>query len=93
MGQSDKDFITRIQVSQLITLDPSEDYYAQVFGSAGIPAAAAHTRGRRRENALQKMAAQVERIVSNAKAREHEKGSQGPFNFRINPSPELTLRI
>ncbi|KAG9097677.1 hypothetical protein FRC07_010751, partial [Ceratobasidium sp. 392] len=77
MSQSDKDFITRIQVSQLITLDPSEDYYAQVFGSAGIPAAAAHTRGRRRENALQKMAAQVERIVSNAKAREQEKGSQG----------------
>ncbi|KAG8744199.1 hypothetical protein FRC10_010665 [Ceratobasidium sp. 414] len=77
MSQSDKDFITRIQVSQLITLDPSEDYYAQVFGSAGIPAAAAHTRGRRRENALQKMAAQVERIVSNAKARELEKGSQG----------------
>ncbi|QRV74092.1 topoisomerase II-associated protein PAT1 [Ceratobasidium sp. AG-Ba] len=77
MSQSDKDFITRIQVSQLVTLDPSEDFYAQAFGSSGIPAAAAHTRGRRRENALQKMAAQVERIVSNAKAREQEKGSQG----------------
>lgn len=85
MSQSDKDFITRIQVSQLVTLDPSEDFYAQAFGSSGIPAAAAHTRGRRRENALQKMAAQVERIVSNAKAREQEKGSQGSPKSRIDP--------
>ena len=33
MTQSDKDFITRIQVSQLVTQDPfSDDFYAQVFG-------------------------------------------------------------
>lgn len=32
MTQSDKDFITRIQVSQLVTQDPfSDDFYAQVF--------------------------------------------------------------
>src|ERR1700760_70721 len=34
MTQSDKDFITRIQVSQLVTQDPySEDFYAQVYSS------------------------------------------------------------
>ena len=34
MTQSDKDFITRIQVSQLVTSDPyTEDFYAQVYGS------------------------------------------------------------
>ena len=34
MTQSDKDFITRIQVSQLVTQDPyADDYYAQVFTS------------------------------------------------------------
>ncbi|CAE7054301.1 unnamed protein product [Rhizoctonia solani] len=76
MSQSDKDFITRIQVSQLVTQDPSEDFYASLLGSSGIAAAASHTRGRRRENALQKMATQVERIVNNAKARELEKGTQ-----------------
>lgn len=88
MTQSDKDFITRIQVSQLYSLDPSEDFYAHAFGAAAIPAAAAHARGRRRENALQKMAAQVERIVSNAKAREQEKGSQGTLKPSLT-SPTL----
>lgn len=34
MTQSDKDFITRIQLSQLVTEDPySEDFYAQVYSS------------------------------------------------------------
>jgi len=34
MTQSDKDFITRIQVSQLVTSDPyAEDFYAQVYGA------------------------------------------------------------
>jgi DNA topoisomerase 2-associated protein PAT1 len=84
MSQSDKDFITRIQVSQLVTLDPSEDFYANSLGSSGIAAAASHTRGRRRENALAKMATQVERIVNNAKARELEKGAQSMFRLRAN---------
>ena len=96
MTQSDKDFITRIQVSQLVTQDPyADDFYAQVygailrsrmgiatsedrvlrFGSGGgvglglgqkIPAG-------RRQSALQRMEAQVERIVSNARLREKEK--------------------
>ncbi|KAF7309684.1 PAT1 domain-containing protein [Mycena indigotica] len=34
MTQSDKDFITRIQVSQLVTPDPyADDFYAQVYGA------------------------------------------------------------
>ncbi|KAF8636407.1 hypothetical protein AX17_003589 [Amanita inopinata Kibby_2008] len=34
MTQSDKDFITRIQVSQLVTQEPyADDFYAQVYGA------------------------------------------------------------
>jgi DNA topoisomerase 2-associated protein PAT1 len=34
MTRSDKDFITRIQVSQLVTQDPyADDFYAQVYGA------------------------------------------------------------
>lgn len=34
MGNSDKDFITRIQLSQLVTADPyASDFYAQVFSA------------------------------------------------------------
>ena len=95
MTQSDKDFITRIQVSQLVTSDPyTEDYYAQVFvstmfgldsdervlkfGSGEGVGLGLGTRGAgRRPNALQRMEAQVERIVNNARQREREKGLHG----------------
>jgi DNA topoisomerase 2-associated protein PAT1 len=98
MTQSDKDFITRIQVSQLVTQDPyAEDYYAQVYtsnvrsrlginpheehvmkfgASGGVGLGLNQKPGGRRANALQKMEAQVERIVQNARLREKEKGSQ-----------------
>ncbi|KAH7919056.1 hypothetical protein BV22DRAFT_1041258 [Leucogyrophana mollusca] len=96
MTQSDKDFITRIQVSQLVTQDPyAEDFYAQVYGailrsrmglqsqdervlkfgaSGGVGLGLAQKGGGRRQSAMQKMEAQVERIVSNARLREKEKG-------------------
>ncbi|KAF9078073.1 topoisomerase II-associated protein PAT1 [Rhodocollybia butyracea] len=96
MTQSDKDFITRIQVSQLVSQDPyADDFYAQVygaivrsrmglsaddervlkFGSSGGVALGAPTKGgNRRPNAMQRMQQQVERIVSNARKREEEKG-------------------
>lgn len=99
MTQSDKDFITRIQVSQLVTQDPyAEDFYAQVYGAIlrsrlGLQPGADSERvlkfgsgggvglgmpgqktGGRRPSAMQKMEAQVERIVSNARMREREKG-------------------
>ena len=96
MTQSDKDFITRIQVSQLVTQDPyAEDFYAQVYGAimrsrmglqvqdervlkfgsgGGVGLGVGQRGGTRRPNAMQRMEAQVERIVSNAKIREKEKG-------------------
>ncbi|KAF8316541.1 hypothetical protein DL93DRAFT_2077752 [Clavulina sp. PMI_390] len=98
MTQSDKDFITRIQVSQLVTQDPyTEDFYAQVFGAINQTRMDNHNpraptnpnnvlsfgdgggigvlkvgerRSGRRENALNRMQNQIERIVSNAKKRE-----------------------
>ncbi|TFK32809.1 topoisomerase II-associated protein PAT1 [Crucibulum laeve] len=96
MTQSDKDFITRIQVSQLVTQDPyADDFYAQVYGAilrsrmglqsqdervikfgsgGGIGLGLAQKGGNRRPNAMQRMEQQVERIVSNARKREEEKG-------------------
>lgn len=96
MTQSDKDFITRIQVSQLVTQDPySDDFYAQAYGAImrsrmGLPGAdervlkfgsgggiglgVAPKGSHRRQSAMQKMEQQVERIVSNARRREEEKG-------------------
>ncbi|EIW79273.1 hypothetical protein CONPUDRAFT_59162 [Coniophora puteana RWD-64-598 SS2] len=96
MTRSDKDFITRIQVSQLVTQDPyAEDFYAQVYGaiirsrmglqsedervlkfgaSGGVGLGLSQKAGGRRQSAMQKMEAQVERIVSNARVREKEKG-------------------
>jgi DNA topoisomerase 2-associated protein PAT1 len=100
MTQSDKDFITRIQVSQLVTQDPyAEDFYAQVFGaihrsrmgqmendptvvnfgssggvSVGLPPG--HRGAGRRENALNRMQNQVERIVRNSKNREESSQCQ-----------------
>lgn len=99
MTQSDKDFITRIQVSQLVTQDPyADDFYAQVYGAilrsrmglqsqdervlkfgsgGGIGLGVAAKGGNRRPNAMQRMEQQVERIVSNARKREEEKGLHG----------------
>ncbi|KAK7030736.1 PAT1 domain-containing protein [Favolaschia claudopus] len=95
MTQSDKDFITRIQVSQLVTPDPyADDFYAQVygailrsrmglqtqderilkFGTGGVSLGNAQKVPARRPNAMQRMEQQVERIVSNARRREEEKG-------------------
>ena len=96
MTQSDKDFITRIQVSQLVTQDPyADDFYAQVYGAimrsrmglqsqdervlkfgsgGGIGLGLPSKGGSRRPSAMQRMEQQVERIVSNARKREEEKG-------------------
>jgi transcription initiation factor TFIID subunit TAF12 len=96
MTQSDKDFITRIQVSQLVTQDPyADDFYNQVYGAiqrsrmgiqsqdervlkftsgGGVGLGLAQKGGNRRPNAMLRMEQQVERIVSNARKREEEKG-------------------
>jgi len=93
MTQSDKDFITRVQVAQLVTSDPySDDFYAQVITSLraqkkdnllklatgdGLALGPPGQRAPRRENAMQKMQAQVERLVSAAKNRENSKNAEG----------------
>ncbi|KAJ2970498.1 hypothetical protein NUW54_g12717 [Trametes sanguinea] len=95
MTQSDKDFITRIQVSQLVTQDPyADDFYAQVYGAilrsrmglptsedrvlkfgsgGGVGLGLGQKVPGRRQSAMQRMEAQVERIVNNARLREKEK--------------------
>ena len=95
MTQSDNDFITRIQVSQLVTQDPyADDFYAQVYGAivrsrmgiatsedrvlrfgsgGGVGLGLGQKIPGRRQNAMQRMEAQVERIVNNARLREKEK--------------------
>jgi len=96
MTQSDKDFITRVQVAQLVTSDPyADDFYAQVYasikqqrsaseinllklGNAGASQGSSNQRGpHRRENAIQRMQAQVERLVNNMKNRELSREAGG----------------
>ncbi|KAF9902220.1 hypothetical protein BX616_001999, partial [Lobosporangium transversale] len=81
MTQSDKDFINRIQISQLVTDDPyADDFYCQVYTALrnrhlqqmGIPGSmmdSGHPDNRRRGNGRteQRMQQQVQRIVSDAK--------------------------
>ena len=103
MTQGDKDFITRIQVSQLVSPDPYiEDFYAQVydailrsraggaavdngvlkFGSSGGIALGKVNSGMaagRPQRAMQRMEAQVDRLLANARMREKEKGQNREF--------------
>ncbi|SRR5258708_548201 len=101
MTRSDKDFITRIQVSQLVTDDPwGDDYYAQMlvslqrsrlgtgendtavvqfgtYGGIGVGLPLGHKGAGRKENALNRMATQVERIVKTQKTRESQPQGMG----------------
>lgn len=81
MAQSDKDFINRLQISQLVTDDPfADDFYCQVYTAIrnkhmqqmGIPGNmtdSGSNDGRRRGNVRteQRMQQQVQRIVNDAK--------------------------
>ena len=103
MSNSDKDFITRIQVSQLITDDPyADDFYFHIMaaiknarqnailaainqgqqappppgtvqgpttGSQPGPNGGTSRRPTRRENAMNRMAQNVQRLVDSAKKR------------------------
>ncbi|GAA5827985.1 hypothetical protein JCM11251_005678 [Rhodosporidiobolus azoricus] len=100
MSNSDKDFITRIQVSQLVTDDPyADDFYfhimAAIKASRGLPVPGmgpslgpgamgpgpngqgngvqgngnGQRRNRGRENAMNRMAQNVQRLVDSAKKR------------------------
>lgn len=113
MTQSDKDFITRIQVSQLVTQDPyAEDFYAQTysmimrskmglqnqdlrvlnFGSGGgVGLGMSQRPSGRRASAMQKMEAQVEKIVQAARIREKEKGMSCKYIVRTLTAHVLTI--
>ncbi|KAF7732292.1 hypothetical protein EC973_005188 [Apophysomyces ossiformis] len=106
MTQHDKDFINRIQMAQLATEDPfTEDFYYQVFTSlrqrAGLPTwSTTHItgdtgkggRGRREENAVQRMQQQLQRIVNEAKRR--PKHTQGVVSLEgaLGKITSLTVR-
>ncbi|KAG0174967.1 hypothetical protein DFQ30_001442 [Apophysomyces sp. BC1015] len=106
MTQYDKDFINRIQMAQLATEDPfTEDFYYQVFTSlrqrAGLPTwstthvpndASKVSRGRREENAVQRMQQQLQRIVNEAKRR--PKHTQGVMSLEgaLGKITSLTVR-
>ncbi|GAA6008151.1 hypothetical protein JCM10207_007046 [Rhodosporidiobolus poonsookiae] len=96
MSNSDKDFITRIQVSQLVTDDPyADDFYFHIMAAikasrAGVPPpgpgpqgpqqqpqGGGGRRGNRRDNAMNRMAQNVQRLVDSAKKRNAEKGGAG----------------
>ncbi|KAG1595547.1 hypothetical protein G6F48_000617 [Rhizopus delemar] len=84
MTQNDKDFVNRIQLSQLASGDPyADDFYYQVYTSlrqrAGLPTATQvtnerGTRGRRDESMMQRMQQQLQRIVNDAKRRPKQTG-------------------
>ncbi|BGO98946.1 DNA topoisomerase 2-associated protein PAT1 [Rhodotorula toruloides] len=104
MSNSDKDFITRIQVSQLVTDDPyADDFYFHIMAaikasrqqalaaSVGGPLPGpglvppqgpntnsnANRRPTRRENAMNRMAQNVQRLVDSAKKRNATGGGSG----------------
>ncbi|KAI9014425.1 topoisomerase II-associated protein PAT1-domain-containing protein [Phycomyces nitens] len=104
MSQHDKDFINRIQLSQLASDDPfAEDFYYQVYSSlrqrAGLPTWPSATtgndttgrgRGRREETTMQRMQQQLQRIVNDAKRR--PKQSQVSLEGALGKITSLTVR-
>ncbi|GAA6011782.1 hypothetical protein JCM11491_000749 [Sporobolomyces phaffii] len=139
MSNSDKDFITRIQVSQLITDDPyADDFYFHIMaaiknarqnailaainqgqdqpplpgsargvlpGNQGGPTGASATqnggrRPTRRENAMNRMAQNVQRLVDSAKKRNSNlpntlslDGALGKIATRTRSAPRPLLQV
>ncbi|KDE03800.1 hypothetical protein, variant [Microbotryum lychnidis-dioicae p1A1 Lamole] len=134
MSNSDKDFITRIQVSQLVTDDPyADDFYFHIMAAikmsrhqAALAAGAAHgtvpfpplgmgpggpggrngpganannnRRPTRRENAMNRMAQNVQRLVDSAKQRNKSgqlslDGALGKIALRTRSAPRQMLQV
>ncbi|KAK4704468.1 hypothetical protein P7C70_g1747, partial [Phenoliferia sp. Uapishka_3] len=127
MSNSDKDFITRIQVSQLVTDDPyADDFYFHIMaairarnkpnlgmpgGPPGVPMQNQNVgpggpqqprRGNqkpsRRENAMNKMAQNVQRLVDSAKQRNKASqlsldGALGKIALRTRSAPRQLLQV
>jgi DNA topoisomerase 2-associated protein PAT1 len=97
MTQYDKDYISRIQLSQLATGDPyADDFYYQVYSSlrqrAGLPTwQSTHTQDRRgKDNMSQRMQQQLQRIVNDAKRR--PKLAQVSLEGALGKITSLTVR-
>ncbi|GAA5914092.1 hypothetical protein JCM6882_001845 [Rhodosporidiobolus microsporus] len=131
MSNSDKDFITRIQVSQLVTDDPyADDFYfhimAAIKASRGLPVpgmgplappppgpngppggpqqnGGGNRRNRGRENAMNRMAQNVQRLVDSAKKRNANNvgagstlaldGALGKIATRTRSAPRPLLQV
>ncbi|SCZ91426.1 BZ3500_MvSof-1268-A1-R1_Chr1-2g01401 [Microbotryum saponariae] len=134
MSNSDKDFITRIQVSQLVTDDPyADDFYFHIMAAikmsrhqAALAAGAApgtvpfpplgmgpggpggrngpggnannNRRPTRRENAMNRMAQNVQRLVDSAKQRNKSgqlslDGALGKIALRTRSAPRQMLQV
>ncbi|KAI5480813.1 DNA topoisomerase 2-associated protein PAT1 [Pseudohyphozyma bogoriensis] len=121
MSNSDKDFITRIQVSQLVTDDPyADDFYFHIMAAirmsrnqaAGMPGPGGPMQGpggngprqggrhkpTRRENAMNKMAQNVQRLVDSAKQRNKSgqlslDGALGKIALRTRSAPRQLLQV
>ncbi|CAO3669910.1 unnamed protein product [Rhizopus stolonifer] len=97
MTQHDKDFVNRIQLSQLASGDPyADDFYYQVYTSlrqrAGLPTNQANNerRGRRDDSMMQRMQQQLQRIVNDAKRR--PKQTQVSLEGALGKITSLTVR-
>lgn len=120
MSNSDKDFITRIQVSQLVTDDPyADDFYFHIMaaikmsrhnaavaaGAPGIPmgpmgpgafgragpgpngpqgsGGGNNRKPTRQQNAMNRMAQNVQRLVDNAKQRNNKSQCESMIGCRL----------
>ncbi|GAA5891812.1 hypothetical protein JCM8208_002898 [Rhodotorula glutinis] len=130
MSNSDKDFITRIQVSQLVTDDPyADDFYFHIMaaikqsrmaaqgqlapppggpggpppppGAQGPNGPNGNRRPTRRENAMNRMAQNVQRLVDSAKKRNAHggpttlslDGALGKIATRTRAAPRPLLQV
>ncbi|BGP44222.1 DNA topoisomerase 2-associated protein pat1 [Rhodotorula kratochvilovae] len=129
MSNSDKDFITRIQVSQLVTDDPyADDFYFHIMAAIkhsrlaaqgilpppgapgagpnappagpGGPSGGGNRRPTRRENAMNRMAQNVQRLVDSAKKRNAHApatlsldGALGKIATRTRSAPRPLLQV
>ncbi|KAK4052854.1 DNA topoisomerase 2-associated protein pat1 [Microbotryomycetes sp. JL221] len=105
MSNSDKDFITRIQVSQLVTEDPyADDFYFHIMAAIRMSRQPLQSigngprRANRRDNAMNRMAQNVQRLVDLAKQRNKNsnsgiEGTLGKIAARTRSTPRQLLQV
>ncbi|KAI8339561.1 topoisomerase II-associated protein PAT1 [Chlamydoabsidia padenii] len=109
MTQNDKDFIQRIQLTQLASGDPyADDFYYQVYSSlrmrttglgANKPTSnESRGRGRREDTMMHRMQQQIQRIVNDAKRRPKQtqgalEGTLGKITSLSSRNPRQSLQV